>query len=209
MILRHDVDNDLKKAVEFADIEKKKDVKSTYFVLVTTDFYNVLSEQSRQLLWKIIDYGHEIGLHFDETAYPDIQGNPDMVKSKILKEARILASVIGKSITKVSMHRPSMEILESDLKIPGMVNSYGNTYFKEFKYLSDSRHAWREPVIDIVKTDTYSRLHILTHAVGYNEEGTSLKAWTKSFVSQGAVEKWDILNRNFSNLSSVLPRKGL
>ena len=68
-ILRHDIDNSLEKAVKFAKLEKKMAIKATYFVLITSDFYNVFSDKSIKLLHQIIDCGHEIGLHFDETAY--------------------------------------------------------------------------------------------------------------------------------------------
>ena len=44
LLLRHDVDIELKYALEIAKIEKACNVHSTFFVLVTSDFYNALSE---------------------------------------------------------------------------------------------------------------------------------------------------------------------
>lgn len=46
----------------------------------------------------------------------------------IVCEAGILADICGCPITTVSMHRPSKATLEEDLKIPDMVNSYGQTF---------------------------------------------------------------------------------
>ena len=46
VILRHDIDNSIEKAVALAEIEKALGVRSTYFVLLTTDFYNVASVKS-------------------------------------------------------------------------------------------------------------------------------------------------------------------
>lgn len=43
--------------------------------------------------------------------------------------------------------------LEADLQIPGIMNSYGRTFFHDFKYLSDRR--WREPVLDIIRSEEY------------------------------------------------------
>ena len=39
--------------------------------------------------------------------------------------------------------------------VPGMINGYGKVYFKEFKYLSDSRRWWREPVEEIIESGQY------------------------------------------------------
>jgi hypothetical protein len=71
-ILRHDIDFDPKKAEKLAEIEssfQKAEIHSTYFVLLTSNFYNILEKSNLRHLKKIISYGHEIGLHFDETQY--------------------------------------------------------------------------------------------------------------------------------------------
>lgn len=43
VILRHDVDTDLRKALEMAKLECQYGIKSTYFVLLTSNFYNLYS----------------------------------------------------------------------------------------------------------------------------------------------------------------------
>ena len=40
-ILRHDIDYNIKKAVELAKLEHRLGCTATYFVLVTSDFYRV------------------------------------------------------------------------------------------------------------------------------------------------------------------------
>ncbi len=209
VILRHDIDNSIEKARIFARMEQECGVQSTWFVLLTSDFYNVFSAASTRGLRDIMACGHEIGLHFDEVNYPDIVGNVDAIREKILQEADLLQFVTGKPVTKVSMHRPSKDILAADLEIPGMVNSYSKLFFHDFKYLSDSRHHWREPVLDIIKSRQYPRLHILTHAIGYGPTDTDLEQWARGFIGPAQVDRWDILNRNFTDLPSVLPRESL
>ena len=120
VILRHDVDYDLGKAVEFAHFEYTCRVKSTYYVLVSSDFYNVFSKENVVKLKEILNYGHEIGLHFDEVCYPNILGKPQEICKKIIQEAELLSAAIGQSVATVSMHRPSKAILEADLKVPGI-----------------------------------------------------------------------------------------
>lgn len=70
-ILRHDIDTSLTDAVKLGEVEAEADVHSTFFVLLRTDFYNPASAKSLELIRRLRDMGHEIGLHFDEVAYAD------------------------------------------------------------------------------------------------------------------------------------------
>jgi hypothetical protein len=206
VILRHDIDQSPMAALQFAELESAMQIHSTYFVLLTSDFYNVFSKMNISFLKNIVNLGHEIGLHFDEMQYPNAAGNPDLVCEQIKHEANILSDALNTDITTVSMHRPSKETLNADLHIPGIINSYGKEFFNEFKYLSDSRLHWREPVLDIVKSNQYKKLHILTHAFSYNEKPISMHDHLKLFVMQGNIERYNILDNNFSSLSDVLPK---
>lgn len=91
VILRHDIDMCVEKAVRLAEIENKLGVRSTYFVLLTSGFYNVFSSDTKRQLCRILDLGHDIGLHYDETCYDD----SDIVKH-ISEEATVLGNVVGK-----------------------------------------------------------------------------------------------------------------
>ena len=69
VILRHDVDFSLERAVRLAELEAEMGVGATYFALLRTDFYNPASQRGAAALRRIQSLGHEIGLHFDEKAY--------------------------------------------------------------------------------------------------------------------------------------------
>lgn len=200
VILRHDIDNSIDKSVAMAEIEARLGVKSTYFVLLTSDFYNVASKKNLEGLRKIQKLGHEIGLHFDEMAYIEL----DNVVGAIKKEAGILSDIIGTEIPTVSMHRPSQKTLEANYEIPGMINSYSKTFFNDFKYLSDSRRRWREPVLDIIKSGQYDRLHILTHAIWYNEEEEDIHDTIKAFVTSANKERYYQEKENIKDIESIL-----
>ena len=202
-ILRHDIDNDIEKALELAKVEKELGAKSTYFVLVTSDFYNIFSAKSEKHLHAILDCGHDIGLHFDEVRYQDIK-TPEDARERILEETQLLSLAIGKPVDTVSMHRPSKMMLEADLKIPGLINSYGQVYFKGFKYVSDSRRRWREPVEEIVKAKTYERLHILTHAIWYNENEKDIHDSISAFVNAGNMQRYKAEQENITDLQSIM-----
>lgn len=203
VILRHDIDNDIAKALELGKIERDLGVSSTYFVLVTSDFYNVFSASNGKLLRELAACGHNIGLHFDEVRYPEIQ-TPEDARGLILKEAELLREATGVPVRCVSMHRPSKMMLEANLEIPGMINSYGQVYFKEFKYLSDSRRRWREPVEEIVEAETYNRLHILTHAIWYNESELDIHDTIYMFINDGNRARYYSEKENISDLESIM-----
>ena len=52
-ILRHDIDYTPERAVDFAEIEEKLDIKAYYFFLVSSEIYNIRNSQ----IYKII---HEL-----------------------------------------------------------------------------------------------------------------------------------------------------
>lgn len=205
VILRHDVDNDIQKAVEMARFEREQGVASTYFVLLTSNFYNVFSGESCQALHEIISCGHQIGLHFDEVRYPGLAGDMAGIGKKIAEEAEILGRAIGQSVNTVSMHRPSKEILEADLQIPGIINSYGKVFFKDFKYMSDSRRRWREPVEEIVASEQYEKLHVLTHAFWYNRQELDLHDSVARYVNEGNRQRYFWFKDNITDLGAIMP----
>lgn len=175
-------------------------------MLLTSEFYNVCSCHAREGLREIQALGHEIGLHFDEMAYPDLVGKPEAVKARILKEAGLLEDILGMSVKTVSYHRPSREILAEQMNIPGLVNSYGPVFFQGFKYLSDSRRRWREPVLDIIRSRREPRLHILTHAFWYYEQEMDIHDTVAGFVNGGNVHRYAAMSENITDLCSIMER---
>ena len=199
-ILRHDIDNSIEKALTLARIENELGVKSTYFVLLSSDFYNPASPKSLKGLRQIQAYGHEIGLHYDELAYDENVNVP----SAIFREARILGDIIEAPVTTISMHRPSQKSISADYVFPGFVNSYSSIFFKGFKYLSDSRRRWREPVLDIIRSGEFDRLQILTHAIWYNDVEENIHDTIKRFVTSANKERFMQESENIKDIESIL-----
>lgn len=207
VILRHDVDNSLKKAAVLSKIEKDIGESATYFILLSTNFYNVHSRESRGYIDSIIQNGGNIGLHFDEAQY-SIRSE-DELKEYIYKEADMLSKAINIRVDVVSMHRPSKEFLSADMSFVGLINSYNGTYFRRMKYLSDSRRYWRENVDEIIEKDTYQRLHILTHPFWYGEREMDLKGTLKEAILGASLDYYDNLNDNFRNLNKEIEKAEL
>lgn len=206
VILRHDVDYDLKKAVEFGEFEKSIGVSSTYFILLSGNFYNLFSASSEEMVNTIVNCGHKIGLHFDETCY-SINGSQGFVEY-VQKELSIMESIFPFSIDAVSMHRPSKMTLESDYAFGKAVNSYSKHFFKDYKYVSDSRMYWREDILTAVKEKSYEKLHILTHPVWYAETEETTKEKLVKFISSANNQRYQNMDNNFRDLSEfVLPEE--
>lgn len=167
----------------------------------------MFSKTNVDILTNISNLGHEIGLHFDEVKYDNPTKDMGYIKDKILEESKCLGLALGMDITTVSMHRPSKEILDSNLEIPGMINSYSKTFFNEFKYLSDSRRRWREPVEEIIESEQYNKLHILTHSFWYNDIEKDIQTSVKEFVNDGNKKRYEIFSNNITDIESIMTKQ--
>lgn len=207
VILRHDVDFDLRKAAKIAKVEKELGIKTVYFILISSDFYNVLSTYNFRCVKEIIDCGHEIGLHFDETKYYGL--NMHQIKDAIYDEVKLLETMIERRVETVSMHRPSKEMLESDLELDYVINTYGKVFFKDIKYLSDARMNWREDVISIITNSQYDKIQLLTHPFWYSEGEMTITDKLKRFVLRASEERYKELSCNLRDIESVLAKEEL
>lgn len=199
VILRHDIDISMDKAVQMARFESLLGgIKSTYFILISSDFYNVFSKKTHESIYEIKRCGHTIGLHFDEKKYfgKEYVWSKEEVLEKILYEKQLAEKMIGDKINVVSMHTPSEETLNGDLRIPQMINSYSQEFFREFKYVSDSYHRWREDIWRIVENDAPDKLHILTHPFWYNDEPKSRNESFLQYIEEGKNYRFRLIETN-------------
>ena len=202
VILRHDVDISLEKALDMAKLEFQNGVSSTYFVLLSTNFYNIFSKESNEILFEIMDLGHEVGLHFDEKRY-EIKDEEDLEKY-IQYEKDVLEKALNKEVNMVSMHRPSKWILENDIHLRTIINTYSTEFLHHFKYISDSRMHWREDIISVIKSNDYDKLHILTHPFWYAENKGDIKNRVKCYINQANKNRYYHLKDNIRNIEEVL-----
>lgn len=207
VIFRHDIDNSLSKALKIARLEYENNIASTFFVLLSTDFYNVFSKNPNEILKDIMSLGHQIGLHFDEKRY-EICSTKEL-KYWVKRESDILGCVIDKEIKVVSMHRPSKWLLENDIQFKRIINSYSKKFLSDFKYLSDSRMHWREDVLNIIDKESYDKLHILTHPFWYSNKEESMKKKLIDFINCSKLERYNNIKDNFRNIEEVLSMEEL
>lgn len=188
-ILRHDIDFSIEDNYNFSLFEDKLGIKSTYFVLLSTGFYNPMLKYNRELLKSILKRGHSIGLHFDTTAYDNWQ-------SKIQAEKSILENIIDAPVDLISFHRPAPEILDNNLQFSGLINVYSQEFFGKFKYCSDSRFHWRDNPFELINSGKYPYLHILTHPFAWHKTDIPPRATYINLISKASLERYKYYTQN-------------
>lgn len=178
-VLRHDVDVELGKAVKLAHLEEELGVKSTYFIMVSSDVYNIYSGPSKQAVDGILKLGHSLGLHFDMTAYTDA----DRLGFYAGVEQRVLEDLFDVEVGPVSYH--CYYKLPTNFKFNFVgINASEEPFMTNVKYFADSYGCWRygHPL----GSDHFNRslpLHVNCHPEWWSERGESpllkIKSWAE------------------------------
>jgi hypothetical protein len=158
IILRHDIDFSLDYAVEMAAMEYDTGIRSTYFPMLSSPFYN-LFEARYFIQAQSLQRHHDLGLQIDiQSAYRD-------------SHYEIFHQIFPKAESQVmSVHRPGFHRMKSAAKTSAFV--YDEKYFKQIKYVSDSRCVFREG--DPLESEWFKRgdnVQMLIHPIWWMEEG--------------------------------------
>lgn len=209
VINRHDVDFSLEKAYEIGKIDHSLGIKSTFFILVSSFFYNLFDKKSKLLLEKLMSLGHDIGLHFDETQYP-INSILDFEKY-LIYECKTLSNIIEKEIVVFSNHRPSEFVLSGiEIEHP-IINAYSHDNFVSTKYFSDSRMHWREDIGAKIEQNKYNKIQINTHPFWYSKEEKTIKEVFIEFINKHKKNFYSELllsTKDFEQIISIKDHEG-
>jgi hypothetical protein len=156
IILRHDIDFSIDHALRMAALEHRLGIKSTYFVLLHSSFYNPLTEESRNKLMAFVQMGHELGLHYDPRF------------AMVQNEVELLASYLNTRIETIARHNSFGVKIDVD-KQDKLTNAYDSQFFKEIKYISDSSQYWREGCM-CHHVGIQDRMQILVHPEWWGEK---------------------------------------
>tara|TARA_B100000029_G_scaffold513542_1_gene613464 strand:- start:1545 stop:2294 length:750 start_codon:yes stop_codon:yes gene_type:complete len=175
LIIRHDVEFSVNRAYAMALIEKKLGISSNYFFQIRSNSYNLLSKQNIEMILSIKKMGHNIGLHVHLGSYNESLD----IKDYILNDINILSNILGISINSFSFHRPSRRILEKNIKIDGIINTYQDLFFEltddfenaKVRYISDSNHQWKYGDPFNVKFKNIQKLQLLIHPDNWTKSG--------------------------------------
>ncbi len=159
IILRHDVDFSLEYALEMAKIENELNIVSTYYVMISGEFYNILDAESLQYIFEIKSLGHEVGLHFSNNSLNIFQTKEE----SLLHQINILSSIIDSRIYSYSQHDPTKDGL-LDIKLENLINAY-DLLKENFNYISDSGMMWYKNTFEESINGTFRNLYILAHPI--------------------------------------------
>ncbi|GAB6107663.1 polysaccharide deacetylase family protein [Fusibacter bizertensis] len=190
-LLRHDVDFDLNAAYKIHQIERAENVRSTFFVLTTSDSYNLNTEKNRELLKEIASFS-EIGLHFDPTCYNT--DDYETLASYVDHEAKMIEKITGIKVKSISLHNPSIHNQYPIFE--GFNNAYSSTYFKSDSYISDSSKNFRnKDIFQFIENGNHQMIQVLLHPIHYS---TSENIYAEYFCDmfEREIERLDDLMRH-------------
>ncbi len=192
VVMRHDVEFSIPAALRMAEIEAALGVQSTFFLLQTSD-YNPFEEEEAVLIRRILDLGHDIGLHYDAALFERLNVDPlETTKAQI----ELFQTYFRTKIHAMSSHMPMRS--GKTFSIPGVIDTYDPMYLTEMKYISDSTQAWREGVVT-ENLATYNHIHLLTHEYIWHPFGWDWSALLFTEVHDKFQRAWKRAE-NFINM---------
>ncbi|MDP2024905.1 hypothetical protein [Sulfuriferula sp.] len=177
---RHDVDLSLNHAAEMAELEHAMGVQATYYVLLSTDMYNLAQVENRNALRRMASLGHTVALHFDATKYAEDRGSLEQAAAD---ECALLETISGSPVTSLSFHRPAAALLGLVGSFAGRAHTYEPRFFSRVAYVSDSNGGWHHGhPLDHVAVRAGEPIQLLTHPIWWmQDEATSAIAAIERF----------------------------
>jgi hypothetical protein len=216
LIVRHDIDLSLERAVALGVVEADAGVAATFLVMVDSPLYDLDSAGARAALDTLRAQGHDVGLHMDLGPRGERVGlELADVRPEIEACRERLETVLGEPVRSISFHRPPdplVAALGPVEDVYGMVNAYAAPLMG--CYLADSAGAWRHgdprPVLGDPPCDT---VQLLVHPFWWGDEHMSAADRLEAFYQEqvDGLAPFDALafDRTLSNVVRRSRRTGL
>ncbi len=168
LILRHDIDFSIECALDMARLEHALGVTATYFLMVSSEYYNLFCEPYRNAVAEIASLGHEIGLHWDSRFLPEDESKrPEFLSAQLA----LLESISGQKVVSASQHIPT-DTPPFDIQPYVANNAYSQRFNARFSYVSDSSMQWREITpAHLISQD--KEIQFLAHPLWWMSEGAN------------------------------------
>jgi len=202
LIIRHDIDFDCGYAYQIARLENELGVKGSYFFLLRSDSYNLLSSENAEYVKRIRADGHSVSIHFDPIIYgQDFQHG-------FKREREIFENIFDVKIKIISLHRPNDFFLNYDEPLADVEHTYQTKYFRKIKYVSDSQGMFRygHP-LETEAFQSGKTIHLLTHPIWWVGKGESNIAILKKHLSERQARHDAHVARNCIPYQDYLERK--
>lgn len=170
ILWRHDIDFSVHRAYRLAQLENELGIKSTYFIHIHSEYYNLFEKEIFELIKKLVLLEHQIGLHFD-THFYEIE-NEDELSAKLLVEKNIIKNIFGIRVKVFSFHNTNQFTMSCQKwSYSGLINTYAQFFQENVEYCSDSNGYWRyKRLYEVLSYSTANQLQILTHPELWQDE---------------------------------------
>lgn len=183
--LRHDIDYSLDMALKVAQLNHQLGISATFFFLVRSPIYNILSDPSTEYVFQISELEQRIALHYTLPSRI-IQCKDELIES-VLMDFHLLQQQFGQVEHAVSWHTVPQSFIDDnlELEIPGLVNIYSHKLIKNIAYYSDSNlRNSVEKFYDVLAKDKPLLLHLLFHPLNWVAGGSNMiEILAKTWIS--------------------------
>ena len=129
---------------------------------------------------------------------------PFAMIDEVLREKNWLEQEFGMKIDAVSFHQPTRTILDAQINIPGLVNTYNAAQMAPYFYVSDTNMTWRhEHPLEIFSRGLHERLQLLIHPMWWTPEPLStLDKWQAVLRNnqKAVINHWRLRERTLASL---------
>jgi hypothetical protein len=182
VLWRHDIDLELEAAVALAELEAEEGVRSTFFLMARSAFYNLFSPAGEEAARRIAGLGHALGVHVDLGATRDAHLDDEQIRERVAREQSLVeAALPGLFDRWVSFHNPPADVVGRD--VPGVQSAYGPAFLRDVRYASDSLRRFAGGPFEEVLEAGHERLCLLLHPVLWAYDGSTMPEAVAAYLA--------------------------
>ncbi len=194
LLNRHDIDFCMSHALRLAKEEHALGLKSTYFLHLHSENYNLLDKANSDMVYGILKLGHYIGVHFDSHYY-DID-DESQLEDALGREHLLIERVFNVKCEVFSFHNTNKFTMGcKKLRYSGLLNAYATEFMDDMKYCSDSNGYWRfDRLFDLINSEVNPKMHVLTHPVWWQDNVKSPWQKIENTIMNRAAKNLELYN---------------
>lgn len=201
IVMRHDVEFSPERALQMQKVENSLGFKSSYFFQIANNTYNAFSGRNVDIIKEIHANGHHIGFHY----HPNGKTNITEIKDDIRKQVSVMSDMLGISIDRMNIHRPTKEVLRENVVVDNLINTYSPLYFTfaenvtqetklDVKYIADSLRRWNYGFPDRDMLSSFQKIQILIHPYNWSSVGYDNLDNFRNMISEKNAELIDSID---------------
>lgn len=172
--LRHDVDHSLDMALELAKWNAALEVQGTFFLLLRSQVYNLLSKWVLARAREIMSLGQRLAFHCSLSA--DELLEEEALCNLVIRDFEIVRNELPEVDPVFSWHNPPPALLQQSLglQVKGLINVYGEQFVKRVPYYSDSNMRYSVSEFARFLSSDHQAIHLLFHPCNWVAEGKDM-----------------------------------